>query len=173
MRAAAKTSATQDVGDGESSSSSSIAAAKETAQSAFAAKNGNGSAEHTARMSADALDVIDPRAITELRDALGEEGRQTVEDLIASFRERTSELIATMRAALQDGDVKGVHRAAHTLKGQSGYVGARRVEVVSRQLEERARNGNVADVQELITQLEGEFAQAREALGAATRDPGA
>ncbi|HVM95697.1 MAG TPA: response regulator [Candidatus Acidoferrales bacterium] len=173
MRAAAKTSATQDVGDGESSSSSSIAAAKETAQSAFAAKNGNGSAEHTARTSADALDVIDPRAITELRDALGEEGRQTVEDLIASFRERTSELIATMRAALQDGDVKGVHRAAHTLKGQSGYVGARRVEVVSRQLEERARNGNVADVQELITQLEGEFAQAREALGAATRDPGA
>ncbi|MBI3786547.1 MAG: response regulator [Deltaproteobacteria bacterium] len=108
--------------------------------------------------------VIDPGALAELRDALGEEGRQTVNDLIASFRERTGDLIATMRSALENGDAKEAHRAAHTLKGQSGYVGARRVEVVSRQLEEHARNGNVADAQALIGRLEGEFAEASDAL---------
>src|SRR5262249_39689970 len=113
--------------------------------------------------------VLDPTPLAELREVLGDDG--TVDKLIDSYRSGSPELIATLRAAAASGDAKTAHRAAHTLKGQSGSGGARRVALVSAHLEERAREGDVHEIAPLIAQLEDEFARARDALGEARTQP--
>ena len=109
--------------------------------------------------------VLDPAPLAELREVLDD--RDTVDALINSYRSGSGGLIATLRAAASSGDTKTLHRAAHTLKGQSGSVGARRVEIVSRHLEELARSGDLHETAALLAQLENEFARARDALGEA------
>ena len=74
------------------------------------------------------------------------------------------ESVAALRRAASSGDSKSLYRIAHTLKGQSGSVGARRVEIVSRHLEERARRGEIEEADQLIAQLESELSRARQAL---------
>jgi len=76
-----------------------------------------------------------------------------------------------LRSAASGGDTKTLHRAAHSLKGQSGSVGARRVQIVSRLLEELAGRGDLRGTAALLTQLEDEFARARDALGDALTQP--
>jgi signal transduction histidine kinase/DNA-binding response OmpR family regulator len=108
--------------------------------------------------------VLDPAPLAELREVFGDGGRSTLDNLVASYRDGSVELVATLRAAAASGDAKTMHRAVHTLKGQSGTVGARRVEMVSTRLEERASKGDVGATEGLIAQLEDELVRAREAL---------
>ncbi|HUI25702.1 MAG TPA: response regulator [Candidatus Kryptonia bacterium] len=108
--------------------------------------------------------VFDPAPLAELREVLGDDERHTVDNLIASYRDGSPELIAAMRAAVAAGDVKAMQRAAHTLKGQSGTVGACRVAAVSASIEEHASVGALAETAPLIAQLEHEFTRVRQAL---------
>jgi HPt (histidine-containing phosphotransfer) domain-containing protein len=128
----------------------------------------NGTAAVGAAASGAALDgamVLDPGPLAELREVLGDDGA-SIDTLIDSYRLHSGQLIATLRAAAASGDATTVHRTAHTLKGQSGSLGARRVEIVSRRLEERTRGGELDDIAPLITQLEDELARASAALDA-------
>ena len=108
--------------------------------------------------------ILDPAAFDETREFLAEQAEPLIQKLLDAFASRSPEMIVTMRRAAAAGDGKQIEFVAHTLKGISGTVGARRVEALCAQLEAGARNGIGHDADALLDRLEEEFAAARSAL---------
>ncbi len=105
--------------------------------------------------------VVDPAALGRLTE-LGAENAVT---LVRSFLEHAGERIEELRAALVAGDPQELAEAAHAFKGGCGLIGARRLESISRALEERGRRGSTEDADEELAALERELEVVREALG--------
>ena len=72
-----------------------------------------------------------------------------------------------MRTALANGDLETLGRHAHTLKGNSLSVGATALAAIARDLEERARAGDVGDAGVKIDEASAEFGRVATALEAA------
>jgi HPt (histidine-containing phosphotransfer) domain-containing protein len=62
-----------------------------------------------------------------------------------------------LRNAWAAGNIEEVHRAAHSLKGGAGNIGARRLYEVCRQLEDRGKSGDLAGSAALVDALGVEF----------------
>jgi HPt (histidine-containing phosphotransfer) domain-containing protein len=69
-----------------------------------------------------------------------------------------------MRQALADSDVATLEREAHTLKGGSRELGARRLNELCFELEEMARAGTWSAGEELLREVEREFEALQEEL---------
>ncbi len=108
--------------------------------------------------------VLDPTALDETRTFLGDEADGIIRTLFDSFSSRTPETIATMRQAVTEGNRRQLELAAHTLKGLSGTIGARRVQALCGEIEAAARNGHPENAQPLIRWLDEEFDAALRAL---------
>ena len=61
--------------------------------------------------------------------------------------------------AIGSGDVEGVRRAAHSIKGSSGNIGANRVMDVAAALEQSARGGDLSDAPARAAAIEAEYAR--------------
>lgn len=109
------------------------------------------------------LPPLDPRAFGELR-ALG--SREFLVDLIDTFLRETEERLSDLRQARQAGRTDLLLKAAHTLKGSSGNMGAMALSGLCRRLEEEARKGGGGDEAALLAQIEAEVLRVREALAA-------
>jgi HPt (histidine-containing phosphotransfer) domain-containing protein len=59
--------------------------------------------------------------------------------------------------ALQKGDASAIERAAHTLKGDSGSMGAREMSGLCAQLEEVSASGDLSQGSELLGRIREEF----------------
>ena len=77
------------------------------------------------------MSLIDAATADEMAQILQEEFAPLVEELAASG----AELLASLRAAVESGDQKTAHRAAHTLKSSTGQLGATLVATMARHLE--------------------------------------
>jgi HPt (histidine-containing phosphotransfer) domain-containing protein len=119
----------------------------------------------------DALPIIDPTAFDEARQFLGDEAAEVIGGVIDSFRRKTPQTLAAIRAAHANADAAGLRTAAHTLKGLSGTVGARRVEALCRSIEAAARDGSLAELA-VFDRLEREFELADGALASTTPETG-
>jgi HPt (histidine-containing phosphotransfer) domain-containing protein len=84
-------------------------------------------------------------------------------ELLPLFIEEIAGLLAIMRAALARGDAEVLKQAAHTLKGSSSYLGAARLAALSAELVQCGRSGTLEEAGPLLTQMEQEFAQVRQA----------
>ncbi len=104
--------------------------------------------------------IVDPTAFDEARLFLKEEAAEVIGELVDSFRRRTPETLQVLRQATGTGDRAQLKLTAHTLKGLSGTVGARRVQVLSAWLERHAPDGALSDVPPVLDQLEEELARA-------------
>jgi HPt (histidine-containing phosphotransfer) domain-containing protein len=62
-----------------------------------------------------------------------------------------------LRNAWAAGNIEGVYRAAHSLKGSAGNIGAQRLLVVCRQLDEMGRAGDLTESAPLVAALELEY----------------
>jgi CheY-like chemotaxis protein len=110
---------------------------------------------------------LDPDALAGLRE-LG--GSEMLSELAQMFFDDTNSSVAALREALERGDAPGVERIAHTLKGSSGNMGARRMSVFCAELQEIGASGDLARAPKLLERLEEEFGRIRPALEAeATR----
>ena len=69
-----------------------------------------------------------------------------------------------MSAAVLSGDTPALQRAAHTLKGDAGTVGALEVAAVARMLEQHAQTEPLDDCEQLVWQLDGALRRARAAM---------
>ena len=81
-------------------------------------------------------------------------------------------LVATLRRSLDGADTDELRRAAHTLKSNGATLGAGDFAEVCRELEERARGGELDGATELIDRIEAKYPrleQALVALGAGAR----
>jgi two-component system, sensor histidine kinase and response regulator len=104
------------------------------------------------------------RAIVESLLELG--GREMLSELVEMFCDDVSSGLSSLKEAAERGDASSVGRTAHTLKGGSGNMGARRLATVCAELEKVGASGDLASAPALIERLEAEFERARPALEA-------
>jgi len=105
---------------------------------------------------------IDSRVIAQLRELQDPDEPDLVQSLIALFFTEGQERIDRILAAARAGDAATIERAAHSLKGSAGTIGARRLSAACAALE-AAAPGDAADHVNTVTR---EYAAAVDALRA-------
>ena len=102
-------------------------------------------------------DVLDPDVVNSLRQLTPAGEPDVLVEILTVFLNEVPKRIAALRAAAAAGDAPAVQRAAHSLKGSSGNIGARALHDVCRQLDDRARSGEVPRLQSLVDALDVEY----------------
>ena len=100
---------------------------------------------------------------TQALDRIGGD-EQLLRDLCQIFLEESPKLMAKMRHALAAGDCDGLMRAAHSIKGESSYLGAGRTSEAARQLEDMGRNQDLAHAGHTLAELEREISSLQDEL---------
>lgn len=109
-------------------------------------------------------DVLDMTVVDELI-ALSDDGDpELLLDLIELFLSDSPGKLDSVAKGVQSGDLERVERAAHSLKGSSGNLGARRLQHLCESLVGRSRTGDLEGARRVATQLESVFDEARAAL---------
>jgi CheY-like chemotaxis protein len=90
--------------------------------------------------------------------------QQLLQDLCQIFLEESPKLMAKLREAIASGDCDGVMRAAHSLKGESSYLGAGGTSQAARQLEDMGRNRDLSRADGTLAELEREIASLHDEL---------
>jgi two-component system, sensor histidine kinase and response regulator len=83
---------------------------------------------------------------------------ELLQDLCNIFLEESPKLLQRLQQAVAAGDTDGVMRAAHSLKGEAGYLGADGTSHAARQLEEMGRDKNLSQASDTLETLEREVA---------------
>lgn len=87
-----------------------------------------------------------------------------VDELVDTFLEDGANQLDAMRAAVEQGDIASLTRAAHSLKSGSLNVGALQLGELCRALEEAGRGGAVPDADPQIAAIASGFDDARLSL---------
>ena len=106
---------------------------------------------------------LDASAIESLRDL---DGEGFLAEVIDTFLGEAPALVASLRTAHEEGDTEELRRAAHILKSNGQIFGARRFWELCRELEQRARAGELDGSGELIDRIDREYAALEESLAA-------
>lgn len=77
-----------------------------------------------------------------------------IKELVSTFERDSQEKIDSVRRQLQAGDAAAIHALTHQLKSSSGTLGLTRVYRLSRQIDDDARLGSLAQATALVGQLE-------------------
>ena len=85
-------------------------------------------------------------------------------DIAALFLEDYPKTLEEIQAAVADGNALALNRAAHTLKGSLGYLGARAAEARARELETMSGKGDLYAAPEALAALENQLARLRPAV---------
>ena len=111
-------------------------------------------------------DVLDSRALDNLR-ALRRPGRpDPVARVISKYLETTPVTMEALRAALTNGDMPAVMHIAHRFKSSSANLGAIRLAQLLGDLEAKSRKSEeIENVGQTVTELDGEYNDVRIALG--------
>lgn len=104
------------------------------------------------------LSAIESDRLEERLAALARLGEETGEDLlkqvVESFIQQGARDLGTMRQALARGDGGALAAAAHSLAGSAGILGATGLAVASSELEELARQGDLAACEPRLESVE-------------------
>ncbi|MBC8506363.1 MAG: Hpt domain-containing protein [Anaerolineales bacterium] len=100
---------------------------------------------------------LDPAALDEYRDVLGDEFGPFFIDLIDTFFASGPEFIQTMKDALSGGDVASFTRAAHTMKSNCKTFGANEFAEKTFELEKLGNDKNLADAKDKLVALEADY----------------
>jgi HPt (histidine-containing phosphotransfer) domain-containing protein len=107
----------------------------------------------------------DPIDVRRLRDSLTEAGVPAVfRELVNVFLHETPDRLATLRQAVVAGDRRTMKFVAHTLKGTSGYLGARGLSQICLELEGVSATAPPGAGLPLLDALDAEFVRVRAAL---------
>jgi HPt (histidine-containing phosphotransfer) domain-containing protein len=101
--------------------------------------------------------VLDPAVIDSLRRLTPPGEPDVLTEVLRLFLDEVPRRIERLRAAWTDGNLTEVHRAAHSLKGSAGNIGARALSEVCRQLDERGKAGHREGTADLVAALGVEF----------------
>lgn len=113
-------------------------------------------------VSADTVEQV--QQVPELDRGTLDELQEIMEDdfaiLLQSFLDAAPGMIREIEAGILDGDTGQVVMPAHSLKSSSANVGALRLSALARQLEQYAKNGDLAAVSKLFEQMKRSFVTA-------------
>ena len=104
---------------------------------------------------------IDPAAIERLLDWGGPALQAKMIDL---FFENGPERMEGVKAGLAGGDIGSAERAAHSLKSSAGNLGAGPLQEVARTVEKLLEEGNVAEAEARVPEMETALERSLEAL---------
>lgn len=108
-------------------------------------------------------ETLDPAALAHLLEITGGDFK-FVDELIDTYLEDAFVQLDAMRQAADEGDCAAMVRPAHSLKSNSGNVGATALTELCRSLEADGRSGTVDDATERVSACELAFDDARAAL---------
>jgi PAS domain S-box-containing protein len=94
--------------------------------------------------------------------------RQLVEEIVGTYLADTPHQIESLEASLAIGDLPGVERHAHSIKGASGNVGGERVRSLAAEIETAGRLGNLGAALSRTTDIRREFETLQAALARRT-----
>jgi HPt (histidine-containing phosphotransfer) domain-containing protein len=109
---------------------------------------------------------VDREVLARLRRLQGEDEPDIVADLAGMFLKDARTRLEAVEEALQKGDAPVVERAAHTLKGGSGSMGARGMSGLYAQLEDVGASGDLSQGSELLGRIKKELGCVQRALEA-------
>src|SRR6478736_5951742 len=89
---------------------------------------------------------------------------ELLQELCEIFLDESPKLLQALRQAIVDTDSEAVMRAAHSLKGELGYLGAPGALQAARELEEMGHEGKLSRAAEVLLVLEREMASVHLAL---------
>src|SRR5918994_1634761 len=94
--------------------------------------------------------ALDPAVVDSLRRLTPPGEPDVLAEILTVFLAEVPRRLDRLKAAWRAGDVAEVQRAAHSLKGSSGNIGADALYAVCRQIDERAKARDL-HIEELIT----------------------
>lgn len=103
--------------------------------------------------------VLDPAVLDHLRKLTPPGEPDVLGEILTTFLDDVPRRIERLHAALAAGDAAGVQRAAHSLKGSSGNIGAHALYETARRLDELGTAGDLAAAVSAIDELAGEYAK--------------
>jgi HPt (histidine-containing phosphotransfer) domain-containing protein len=106
-----------------------------------------------------AVPVLDPAVLETLRQLTPPGEADVLSEVLTLFLDDVPGRIARLRAAWQAGDAVAVQRAAHSLKGSAGNIGATQMLAVCTQLDQQGRSGDLSLLPPLVESLDAEFAK--------------
>jgi PAS domain S-box-containing protein len=112
--------------------------------------------------------ALEASALESLRELGGDE---FLSEVVVTFLADAPPLMASLRVALERGEAGEVRRAAHTLKSNGQTFGAGSFAELCRELEERARSGELAGAGELADRIDREYVALAEALAPLRLEP--
>jgi CheY-like chemotaxis protein len=107
--------------------------------------------------------ALDASAVQSLRE-LGGDG--FLVEVVDTFLSDAPALLAMLRASQEGGEAEVLRRTAHTLKSNGQTFGATDFSELCRDLELRAKNGEVDGTAELVERIEREYGALEQALAA-------
>lgn len=102
---------------------------------------------HSPGAHGDAL--LDQRVLQRLKDLGGDDDPGLFLELIDIFLQDAPQRIDEIRRGLEQGDVKLLERAAHTLKSSSANIGALQFAALCKRIEEGVRQNQHSELAEL------------------------
>ena len=111
-------------------------------------------------------DVINARALENIRALSQRGGDALVQKVIAAYVGDTPQHLHTLRQAVGGQDADTVRRVAHSLKSASANVGAETLARLCKDLEQMGRNASVTGAATLLTDMEEEFQAVQQSLNA-------
>lgn len=100
---------------------------------------------------------INPEALDEYREILGDEFGPFFIDLIDTFFESGPEFIQTMKEALESGNTELFTRSAHTMKSNCKTFGAMEFSEKAFELEKLGDSGSLDGAMEKVLALEKDY----------------
>ena len=117
-------------------------------------------------MRAQADDPVNRAALEKIRALSRDAGDVLVQKVINAYMGDTPRHLHGLRQALAARAPDHVRRIAHGLKSASANIGAARLALLCRDLEQLGRNGSVDGAASLLADMEREFQSVRESLHA-------
>jgi HPt (histidine-containing phosphotransfer) domain-containing protein len=102
---------------------------------------------------------VDPAALESYREVMGEEADVFIADIINTFIVNAPKLIEQMEQNLIINDNNTFMRNAHTLKSNSGTVGATALAKLASILEKEGGMGNLQNLADTLSEAKAELGQ--------------
>jgi HPt (histidine-containing phosphotransfer) domain-containing protein len=109
---------------------------------------------------------LDEEVLNDLRQIVVSDQPNLLAELIASFEIEAPVLINRLHAGLDQGEVRMVREAAHSLKGSTGNLGALHLYTLLDRMEKLGKDGQLTSAAELMPQVEHEYVRVTQALRA-------
>ena len=101
-------------------------------------------------------DALDPAVIERLRQLTPPGEPDVLVEILTVFLADVPRRIDHLKTSWREGKAAEVQRAAHSLKGSAGNIGAGSLYAVCREIDERAKTGSLR-IDPLIAELDREY----------------